>query len=243
MIDVPFVARFLAGLTCSYRLTGAELLPRTGPALVVVNHTTIADVPVVLAALDRHGLKPISEDARGHSAACADHLHVRFLATQNVFDHPLLGRVVRRAGFIAVQPAGLGRVDAYAAADEALRAGQVVALYPEGDVTSPEEGAPRRLRSGAARLAIATGVPIVPVAHHDAREIGAGTEAQTLRRAVTSILRRPTVQLVVGRTIQPHEYAGLTPLELTRMIREHLTETWRRAVELRAGDVQTAQPS
>lgn len=233
MIDVPHVARFLAALTSRTTTTGSDLLPRRGPALLVVNHTTIADTPVVLAALDRYGLKPIAETARGHSATCRDHTHVRFLATQDVFDHLLLGPIVRRAGFIAVQPAGLGRVDAYAAADDALRAGQIVALFPEGDVTSPEEGAPRRLRSGAARLAIATGVPIVPVAHHDARDIGSGTEGQTLRQAVTAIWRRPTIQLVVGRTIQPSEFTGLTPLELTRIIRERLTETWRRAAELR----------
>lgn len=229
IFTVPHVARFLAGLTSRYRLDGAELLPRRGPALIVVNHTTIADTPVVLAALDRHGLKPISAGAPGHGPQCRDHAHVRFLATQEVFDDPIIGRVVRRSGFIAVQPSGLDRVSAYAEAEAALRAGEIVGLYPEGDVTSPEEGAPRRLRSGAARLALATSVPIVPIAHHDAREIGFGTEAQTLRGAVTSIWRRPTVQLVVGNRIEPSAYEGMLPLDLTRLIRERMTDTWHDA--------------
>lgn len=233
LVTVPSVARFLAWWTGRVDLVGAERLPRCGPALVVANHTTIADVPIVLATLDKHGLKPISSHATGHSPECTDHAHVRFLATQDVFDHAILGPIVRRSGFIPVQPSGLDRLGAYEQAETALRDGEIVALYPEGDVTSPEEGAPRRLRSGAARMALATGVPIVPIAHHDARDIGQGTEAETLRRAFTAIYRRPKIVMVVGRRIEPAEYEGRLPLDVTRLIRERLVETWQQARDLR----------
>ncbi len=233
LITVPSVARFLAWWTGRVDLVGAERLPRRGPALVVANHTTIADVPIVLATLDRHGLKPISSHAPGHSPDCTAHAHVRFLATQEVFDHSILGPIVRRSGFIAVQPTGLDRLDAYSQAQAALREGEIVALYPEGDVTSPEEGAPRRLRSGAARMALATGVPIVPIAHHDARDIGQGTESETLRGAFTAIWRRPKIVMVVGRRIEPVEYEGMLPLDVTRLIRERLVEAWQLARDLR----------
>jgi 1-acyl-sn-glycerol-3-phosphate acyltransferase len=232
VITVPSVARFLAWWTGRVHLVGADRLPRQGPALVVVNHTTIADTPIVLASLDRHGLKPISAHARGHSPACR-HGHIRFLATQDVFEHWILGPIVRRSGFIPVQPSGLDRLGAYERAEGALRDGEIVGLYPEGDVTSLEEGAPRRLRSGAARMALATGVPIVPIAHHDARDIGQGTEAETLRGAFTAIWRRPKIVMVVGRRIEPEEYAGKLPLDVTKLIRERLHETWQQARDLR----------
>ena len=233
LITVPSVARFLAWWTGRIDLVGADLLPRRGPALVVVNHTTIADVPIVLASLDRHGLKPISSHATGHTPGCTDHAHVRFLATQEVFDNKILGPIVRRSGFIAVQPNGLDRLGAYEAAEAALRDGEIVAVYPEGDVTSPDDGAPRRLRSGAARMALATGVPIVPIAHHDARDIGQGTQSETLRSAFTAVWRRPRISMVVGRRIEPADYAGRLPLDVTRMIRERLIETWEQARDLR----------
>ena len=233
LVTVPSVARFLAWWTGRVDLVGAERLPRHGPALVVANHTTIADVPIVLASLDRHGLKPISSHAPGHSPGCRDHAHVRFLATQDVFDHVILGPIVRRSGFIPVQPSVSDRLGAYEQAESALRDGEIVAIYPEGDVTSPEEGAPRRLRSGAARMALATNVPIVPIAHHDARDIGQGTESETLRGAFTAIWRRPKIVMVVGRRIEPAEYAGMLPLDVTRLIRSRLVETWQQARDLR----------
>jgi len=233
LVTVPSVARFLAWWTGRVELVGVEHLPTRGPALVVVNHTTIADTPIVLASLDRNGLKPISSHAPGHSPDCSDHAHVRFLATQEVFDHVVLGPILRRSGFIPVLPSGPDRVGAYEQAEAALLAGEIVALYPEGDVTSPEEGAPRRLRSGAARMALATNVPIVVIAHHDARDIGHGTEAETLRAAFTAIWRRPKIVMVVGRQIEPAEYAGKLPLDVTRLIRERLVETWQQARHLR----------
>jgi 1-acyl-sn-glycerol-3-phosphate acyltransferase len=233
LVTVPSVARFLAWWTGRVELIGAERLPRRGPALVVANHTTIADVPIVLSSLDRHGLKPISSHAPGHTPECTDHAHVRFLATQEVFDHRILGPIVRRSGFISVQPSVSERLGAYEQAEAALRDGEIVAIYPEGDVTSPDDGAPRRLRSGAARMALATNVPIVPIAHHDARDIGQGTEAETLRAAFTAIWRRPKIVMVVGRQIEPGEYAGMLPLDVTRLIRERLIETWQQARDLR----------
>lgn len=228
-LTVGNVATFLSHATCRVTVEGAARLPRQGPALLVVNHTSITDTPVVLAMLYHHGLHPAAPDAHGHRPDCPDHAHVRFLAVEELFHHRILGPIVRRSGFIPVHLRDPRGVVAYEAAADALRKNEIVALYPEGDVTAPHDGAPRRLRSGAARLALAHPVPIVPIAHHDARRIGQGDIGASLRGALTAVVRRPRVRVVVGRTIEPVEYAGLEALELTAMIRSRLTATWRRA--------------
>jgi 1-acyl-sn-glycerol-3-phosphate acyltransferase len=201
-----------------------------------VNHTTIADVPLVLAVLYRLGLHPASERSPGHSADCTGHAHVRFLAVERMFRDPFFGRYVRRADFIPVHLRDPRGVQAYEEGMSALRNGEIIGIYPEGDVTSPEDGAPRRLRTGTARMALATNVPIVPIAHHDARLIGDGTVAQTLRRTASALWRRPLVHVMIGKPIEPAAYAGMSALDLTAMIRTRLTETWEAARDARARD-------
>jgi 1-acyl-sn-glycerol-3-phosphate acyltransferase len=230
------VATQIARSVSRVSVSGAEYVPRHGPALLVVNHTTIADVPVVLAVLYRLGLHPASDRSPGHSPKCVGHAHVRFLAVERMFRDPFFGRYVRRADFIPVHLRDPRGVQAYAAAEAALRNGEIIGIYPEGDVTSPEDGAPRRLRTGAARMALATHVPIVPIAHHDARLIGDGTIAQTLRRTASALWRRPRVHVVIGKPIEPAAYAGMSALDLTSMIRTRLTETWEAARDARARD-------
>jgi 1-acyl-sn-glycerol-3-phosphate acyltransferase len=232
---IATVADFLARNTARVRVRGAERLPRTGPALLAVNHTTIADVPLVLSMLHRAGIHPAAPDAPGHSADCSDHAHVRFLASTDVFASKLIGGLAEEAGYIPVVLGGdLRALEAYAAAREALERHEIVGIYPEGVVTAPDDGAPRRLRSGAARLALATGVPIVPIAHHDARAIASGSVQRSLAGAVTAIWRRPQVAMVVGHTIEPASYAGMSALELTALLRERLTATWREAADMLA---------
>lgn len=229
VLTVGNVATFLSRATCRVTVEGAARLPRRGPALIVVNHTSIADTPVVLAMLYHHGLHPAAPEAPGHRPDCPGHAHVRFLAVEELFHHRVLGPIVRRSGFIPVHLRDPRGIAAYEAAADALRKDEIVALYPEGDVTAPSDGAPRRLRSGTARLALAHPVPIVPIAHHDARRIGQGDIGASLRGAMTAILRRPRIRLVVGRAIEPSEYVGLGALELTGLIRTRLTATWARA--------------
>jgi 1-acyl-sn-glycerol-3-phosphate acyltransferase len=77
-------------------------------------------------------------------------------------------------------------------------------------------------------------VPIVPIAHHDAREIASGSVQRSLAEALTAGWRRPYVAMVVGEPIPPASYAGMSALELTALIRERLTATWREAADLLA---------
>jgi 1-acyl-sn-glycerol-3-phosphate acyltransferase len=80
---------------------------------------------------------------------------------------PLFGRYLHMAGHVPVVN-GNGR-QAFEAAKRLLGTGQSIAIFPEGAV-SPLEGGLHRPRTGAARLALSTGAPIVPVGIHLQRE-------------------------------------------------------------------------
>lgn len=224
---MELVGRLAVGLTTAVsrlECVGGSNLPFAGPAIIAVNHTTIVDVAPVLAALHRSGLRPSRPCGR---AGCASaHGHVRFLATELLFAHPLLGPLVRHAGFVPVGN-GRGAVAALHAALAALARGEIVGIYPEGDVSARPDGAPRRFRAGVGKLAQESGADIVPVAHHDARAIGSGSTARSLLGAARSVVRRPVVRVGVGRPIRAAEYAGRTLAETVALVQDRVTAVWR----------------
>jgi len=112
-------------------------LPR-GPQILVANHPTTAD-PFFVAWL-----------AGGPSC---------ILITEHAFKVPLFGAYLRHAGHIPVAM-GNGRT-AFAAAAAAIKAGRKVIIFPEGDL-SPRDSL-CKAHSGAARLALLTGAPVIPV--------------------------------------------------------------------------------
>ncbi|HMG29339.1 MAG TPA: lysophospholipid acyltransferase family protein [Jiangellaceae bacterium] len=220
------VAVGLSAWLGSHELSGRELLPFAGPAIVAVNHTSIADTPPVIASLYRAGLRP---SRRCGKPGCGrTHGHIRFLATETLFRHPILGPLVRHADFV---PVGQGRsaLAALQAGIDALRREEIIGIYPEGDVAVDlsSDGSPRTFRTGVGRLALETGAAIVPVAHHDARLYGTGTVSESLRTAATSVFRRPRIRIRVGPSIQPAEYAGRTLHETVTLVHERVTAVWR----------------
>jgi len=80
-----------------------------------------------------------------------------------LFQVPLLGAYLRRAGHIPVE-AGKGQ-EAIDRAVELLRQGKTVVIFPEG-VISPLEGGFHKARTGVARIALASGAPVIPVGIH-----------------------------------------------------------------------------
>jgi 1-acyl-sn-glycerol-3-phosphate acyltransferase len=162
----------------------ARRLP-DGPIIVISNHTSYADGALLALACRRMGRS------------------LRLLATAGVFRAPVIGALARRLGFIAVKR---GEADAAASLDEAsaaLAAGEAVGLYPEGRLTRDPMMWPERAKTGAVRLALRTGAPIVPVAMVGAHEvIGRRRLALTL---LTNLVRRPTVHTKVGRPIDVHQ--------------------------------------
>ena len=84
-----------------------------------------------------------------------------------LFQVPLFGEYLRHLGHIPVR-AGKGQ-EAIEAALEYLRAGQTIMIFPEGDL-SPWAGGCHQARTGVARLALASGAPVIPVGIHLLRE-------------------------------------------------------------------------
>ncbi len=165
-----------------FGIEGVENLPSEGPAILVGNHRSYFDPLAISFLLARLG-RP-----------------ARFLGKKEVFDAPLVGDVVTALGGIRVDR-GTGSDAPLRAAEDALAAGEMVALMPQGTIPrgpaffNPElQG-----RWGAVRLAHATGAPIIPVGLW-------GTEQVWPRSSrfpdVTQVIRPPRVQITVGPAVE-----------------------------------------
>jgi 1-acyl-sn-glycerol-3-phosphate acyltransferase len=95
----------------------------------------------------------------------------RYLAKAGLFKNRFLGFFLRAAGQIPVHRATRNAVGAYDAAVAAVNAGECVVVYPEGTITRDPELWPMVGKSGAARIALATGAPVVPVGQWGAQEL------------------------------------------------------------------------
>jgi len=87
----------------------------------------------------------------------------RFLAKEELFRIPVVGRALGGAGQIPVSRGTRNR-SSLDRATAALGRGEVIVVYPEGTVTKRDDGLPMDAKTGVVRLAIATGVPIIPMA-------------------------------------------------------------------------------
>jgi 1-acyl-sn-glycerol-3-phosphate acyltransferase len=123
-----------------------DKIPATGGCVVVVNHISHADPLTTAHFLYDHGRLP------------------RYLAKSGLFENGALSYFLRSAGQIPVQRLTTDAVGAYAAAVDAVRAGECVVVYPEGTITRDPDLWPMRGKTGAARIALATGCPVIPVA-------------------------------------------------------------------------------
>lgn len=95
----------------------------------------------------------------------------RFLAKAEVMDVPVLGAILRSAGQIPVYRQTRTASEAFRAAVAAIEQGECVVVYPEGTITRDPDLWPMKGKSGAARIALATGCPVIPVGHWGAHEL------------------------------------------------------------------------
>jgi 1-acyl-sn-glycerol-3-phosphate acyltransferase len=130
-----------------FRLSHEHLdrIPSRGPAIIACNHISYLDPLTNGDAVVRAGRRP------------------RFLAKEDLFRIPVVGRALRGAGQI---PISRGRRDLSSLdrAVAALRREEVIVVYPEGTVTKREDWLPMEGKTGVVRLAVATGLPITPMA-------------------------------------------------------------------------------
>jgi 1-acyl-sn-glycerol-3-phosphate acyltransferase len=157
---------------------GGEHIPAAGGCVLVSTHVSYLDfIFVGLAAQPSARL-------------------VRFMAKKAVFDHKVSGPLMRGMHHIPVdRKAGAG---AYDAALDALRAGEVVGVFPEATISQSFEV--KGLKTGAARMALAAGVPIVPVTIWGTQRLWTKGKPRHLTRRHTPVLIRvgPPVQAAPG---------------------------------------------
>ncbi|NHA68165.1 1-acyl-sn-glycerol-3-phosphate acyltransferase [Phycicoccus sp. CMS6Z-2] len=180
--------------------SGAEHLPTEGGWVVCTNHTSHVDPLVFAHFMVDHGYAP------------------RFLGKNSVFEVPVVGAVLRSADQIPVYRETGRAVGAYRAAVEAVHAGKCVAIYPDGTLTRDPDLWPMRGKTGAARVALATRCPVVPVATWGPHEI----LAPYARRP--RLFGRPTMHVRAGA---PVDLADLYDRPVTT---EVLTEATARVV-------------
>ena len=161
-----------------FDIEGTENIPVDGPVILCGNHRSYFDVAAVFLTVARVG-RP-----------------VRFLGKKEVFDAPVIGQLAAALGGIRVER-GTGSDEPMRAAADALAAGDMVAIMPQGTIPRGRAFFEPELKGrwGAARLAAQTGARIVPVGIW-------GTENVWPRNAklpnITNLTSPPTVTVRVG---------------------------------------------
>jgi 1-acyl-sn-glycerol-3-phosphate acyltransferase len=146
----------------NWRFEGLEHVPRDGPALIACNHISYFD-PLAHAYL-----------------LLKAHRKARFLAKSELYEHWLLKRVLEGAHQIKVFR-GSGDSSPVDNAKKALNAGECVVIYPESTVTTTPDFSPMKGKTGIARLTLATGVPVLPIAVWGSQHVWQRDGARSLK--------------------------------------------------------------
>lgn len=179
------VARVLVPGFCRLRVSGevSEQL-RQGPLILAANHIGDFDPIAMTAACQVMRLAP------------------RMMATAGLFRAPIVGPVMRASGHIRVNRWQADVGDAVYAAADALKHSSHVLIYPEGRISLDPGLWPERAKTGPARMALASGAPVIPVAQWGAHEVMAYQGRRTMFfTLITSIWRRPTVRVHFGAPV------------------------------------------
>jgi 1-acyl-sn-glycerol-3-phosphate acyltransferase len=192
-----------------YRVEGEEHLPEQGAFILSPNHYSEIDPVVVGVFVWRAGRAP------------------RYLAKASLFKVPVFGWIMSKSGQIPVQRAGsLRGHDPLAAANKLAAEGLAVVIYPEGSLTRDPDLWPMRGKSGAVRMALEAGVPLIPMAQW-------GTQAVLPRYGKRiSLFPRKTIRAKFGAPIDLSAFAGRKVD--TAMLNEATALLMRRIAELLA---------
>ena len=184
---------FFAGLGIRFDIVGEENIPLVGGALLSINHTSYLDF----------ALSGIPADLRGKRL-------VRFMAKDSIFRHRIAGPLMRGMKHIPVDRDQGSQ--SFRDAVRYLKAGEIVGIFPEATMSRSMDV--KDIKSGAVRIAIAAGVPLIPmcvfggarILSYDHRDFSRGT----------------TVAITVGTPMYPKR--GDNTDELTEKLRMRMRE-------------------
>lgn len=188
------------------RWVDGHKLPAEGGCVVVGNHISHLDPLTFAHFVYDHGRLP------------------RYLAKAAVFDVPFVGLIVRKAGQIPVYRLTADASLAFRAAVEAVQKGECVVVYPEGTISRDPDLWPMTGKTGAARIALSTGAPVIPVAQWGANHI------LPPYTAMPHLVPRKTIAMKAG-----------DPVDLDDLRDEPLTPEVLREATDRIMDALTAQ--
>ena len=218
-----------------FDIAGTENIPARGPAIVVANHRSYFDAVALGLTVTRAGRLP------------------RALAKKEIFDAPVLGQIARVLGQIQVDRYGSGSDgaaahagaaggEALASAVRAIKGGEVVVILPQGTIPRGEAFFSPKLegKTGAARLAAATGAPVIPVGMW-------GTEKVWPRASrvpnVTNVLHPPLIRIRVGPPVPGLTgHAAADTTRIMKAIAAQLPREARRAHKPSPEELRLAQP-
>jgi 1-acyl-sn-glycerol-3-phosphate acyltransferase len=151
-LAVPVIKPLLLATT-THEWVGGEKIPESGGFILALNHISHVDPLTAAHIVYDHSRLP------------------RYLAKSGLFKNKAFAFFLRSAGQIPVERLSKNAVGAYDAAVAAVRNGECVVVYPEGTITRDPDGWPMTGKSGAARIALATGCPVIPVGQWGAQQI------------------------------------------------------------------------
>ena len=154
------------GQGLKFDIRGAENIPRTGGAVLAINHTGYMDFTYA-----------------GYAALPAKRL-VRFMAKESIFGHNIAGPLMRGMKHIPVDRNS--GATSFRAAVNALKAGEIVGVFPEATISLSFEL--KEFKSGTVRMAQAAGVPILPMTIWGSQRVWTKNIPKRLGRTGTPIL-------------------------------------------------------
>ncbi len=179
------ILRPLLRLLMKHRWQGKENFPRTGGVILAPNHLSYADWATVALFSYVYG-----------------HRYPVFMIKSAVFEVKVLGPIMFKLGQL---PVYRGRGDAglvLKQAEQALAAGACVIVYPEGTASRDPDLWPMVGKTGAARLGLTTGAPVIPIAHWGAQDI------LPYGSKNVHLFPRKTVRMAAGPPVDLSAYAG-----------------------------------
>lgn len=196
------------------RVRGKQHVPGNGGVILAFNHLSNADtVAAVVFALMSNRVP-------------------RVLAKASLWRMPVVGWVMRSGGHIPVERGTVKASEALRPAVEALRDGECVMVFPEGTFTDDPENWPMKGKSGVARMALESRVPVVPVAEW-------GTQDLLPRgKILPRLLPRKRIEVVAGA---PVDLSDLYDLDLTAEVLAEATRRVMAAITTMLSGIRSAQ--
>lgn len=192
-----------------------DKIPAHGGCLVVFNHISHIDPLMSAHFVYDHGRLP------------------HYLAKSTLFHNKALGGFLRTVGQIPVERLSRNAVGAYDAAVEAIRAGDCVVVYPEGTLTRDPGLWPMQGKSGAARIALETRCPVIPVGQWGSQEVLPPYAKKP------DLLPRKTVSMKAG---DPVELSDLFDQPQTPALVAEVTNRIMDALTVLVADLRGEQP-